>query len=112
MKALFIAMVFMIFFCKNAIATNLRGQIIRYNPSYGQNFPLPGVRVDLYIRNGNQWIDLSYAITGNDGSYFFYNVQPGATFQIVIFGNFKLSQPMGVQAINPPYFENIPVISA
>ncbi len=111
MKAFVIGVLFVLCFCKSAKATNLRGQLVRYNPNYGNYFPLPGVRVDLMVWNGVQWIDLSYAVTGNDGFYYFVNIQPGATFQIAVFGQFKLGQPMSVGQIAPPYFEDIPVIN-
>jgi len=111
MKTILIIVVFTLFFCKNVNATNLRGQIVRYNPSYGQYFPLTGVRVDLMVWNGAQWIDLAYSVTGNDGFYYFVNLPPGGTFQIAVFGQFKLSQPMIIGQFNPPYYEDIPVIN-
>ncbi|MDB4921823.1 hypothetical protein [Mucilaginibacter sp.] len=111
MKTIFIVVLFILSFCKNVAATNLRGQIVRYNPDYGRFFPLPGVRVDLMVWNGTQWIDLAYSVTGNDGFYYFANLQPGGTFQIAVFGQFKLSQPMVIGQVNPPYFEDIPVIN-
>jgi hypothetical protein len=112
MKAFLIGSLFLTCFIAKVHATNLRGQIVRYDPNYGSNFAVPGVRVDLMVWNGAQWIPLGYSVTGNDGLYYFFNVQPNATFQIVVFGQFRLGQPMGVANINPPFFEDIPVINA
>jgi hypothetical protein len=95
-----------------ANATNLRGQVLRYNPNYGTSFALPGVRVDLMIWNGNQWIDAAYYVTGNDGFYFFFNVQPGYVFQIMVFSRFAFAQTQEVGSVNPPYFQDIPLITA
>jgi hypothetical protein len=110
MKALLTAIIVTVLLY-SAKATNLRGQVVRYNPSYGRYFPLPGVRVDLMIWNGAQWIDVAYSITGNDGIYYFVNLPPGGIFQIAVFGQFKLPQPMAIGQILPPYFEDIPVIN-
>ncbi|MGN6637444.1 MAG: hypothetical protein ACTHJ8_00920 [Mucilaginibacter sp.] len=111
MKVLLIVVLFIICLYKDADATNLRGQLVRYNPNYGQYFPLPGVRVDLMIWNGAQWLDVAYSVTGNDGFYYFVNLPPGGTFQIAVFNQFRLSQPMIIGEVSPPYFEDIPVIT-
>jgi hypothetical protein len=93
---------------QTAKATNLRGQLLRYNSYTGTNMPLAGVRVDLMIWNGAQWVDVGYSITGNDGLYYFVNVQPGVAIQILVFNRFIFTQPIGVGAINPPYFQDLP----
>lgn len=112
MKAFTIAILLCLCFVSRSSATNLRGQVVRYNPNYGTTLPVPGITVNLYVWNGQQWFNLAYAVTGNDGLYYFYNVSPGATFQIVIFNQFRLQQAMGVAVVYPPYFEDIPVINA
>lgn len=106
-----ITIIFTFLLFNSAKATNLRGQLVRYNPSYGNYFPLPGVRVDLMIWNGAQWADVAYAVSGNDGFYYFVNLPPGGTFQITIFGQFRLNQPMVIGQVNPPYFQIIPAIN-
>lgn len=99
-----------LFLCSNASATNLRGQVLRYNSYTGSNFPLAGVRVNLIAWNGTQWLNLAYSITGPDGMYYFNNVQPGMVFQIMLFERFMLNQPMTVGQINYPYYQDIPYI--
>jgi len=91
-------------------ATNLRGQVLRYNAYTRTYFPLSGVRVDLWIFNGQQWVDLSYAVTGPDGSYFFLNLAPGILFRLQVFGNFFPPQPLSVLQIYPPNFQILPNI--
>jgi hypothetical protein len=68
-------------------ATNLRGQVVRYNPNTRTYYVLAGVRVDLIIWNGNQWVDVSYTVTGQDGFYYFINVYPGYAFRVQVFNN-------------------------
>jgi len=97
-----------LFFSISINATNLRGQVVRYNPNTGTYYPLGGVRVDLIIWNGSQWIDLSYAVTGQDGFYYFINVYPGYAFRVQVFNNLFPAQPLTVLQVNPPYYQDIP----
>jgi hypothetical protein len=92
-------------------ATNLRGQIVRYNPTTKTYFPLAGVRVDLWIYNGSQWVDISNAVTGQDGSYFFVNVAPGYLFRVQVFGNYYPQDPLTVAMVYPPNYQIIPTIT-
>lgn len=89
-------------------ATNLRGQVVRYNANTRTNYALGGVRVDLIVWNGNQWVDISYAITGQDGFYYFINVSPGSVFRVQVFNNLFPAQPITVIPVNPPYYQDIP----
>lgn len=94
----------------HCIATNLQGQVLRLNPQTGSYFPLVGVRVDLWIFNGQQWVDLSYAVTGANGSYLFVNVPPGLSFRMQVFGNFFPAQALVVMNVYPPYVQTVPSI--
>ena len=87
-------------------ATNLRGQLVRnVNGTY---LPLPGVRVELMIFDGREWVLFSYAITGNDGFYFFMNFRPGITFCVRVFGYYYPPQPMVSADV---YYQDIPPIA-
>lgn len=92
----------------SAEATNVRGQVVRYNPNNGSNYPLAGVRVDLWFYNGYQWLNGGYTVTDNSGFYYFGNLGPGANIQIQVFGNFYY--PTIVGNVYPPYFQDIPWI--
>ena len=105
-----------ILFClisKTGQATNLRGRIL----TNGGQMPLGNIRVDLMIFNPNirQWQDVSYAITGADGFYYFLNFFPNQLFYISVAGRFYPPQqnPLVIIAIDPtlpPYYEDIPPI--
>jgi hypothetical protein len=97
-----------IFLSFKSYATNLRGRIARYNPTYNNFFPLQNVRVDLWIFNGAQWIDLSFAVTGPDGMYYFNGLSPGISFKIQVFGNFFPEQALMIY--NVP-LQDIPQIN-
>lgn len=101
-----LAVIFMLLI-KTASATNIRGQLVRnYN---GMFYALPGVRVDLMVWNGQSWVDVSYAVTGNDGFYFFINLSPGTIFCINVFGRFYPAQsPLQVANVA---LQDVPVIS-
>jgi|SRR5580704_597259 hypothetical protein len=94
-----------------ARATNLRGQVLRYNPASKSYYPLAGVRVDLWIYNGQQWIDLAFAQTGQDGTYLFVNISPGYIFHVQVLGNSFPAQPLTVLNIYPPNYQPIPTIT-
>ena len=93
-----------------AAATNLRGQVVRNVNGY--YYPLAGVRVELMVYDGRAWQLGSYAFTGPDGFYFFINFNPGITFAIRINGYYFPPQPLVIQNILPPFYQDIPVISA
>lgn len=111
----YLTLIFVIMFTLNikaASATNLRGQIVRYNPGNGTYYALAGIRVDIMIWNGQQWINSAYAITDNNGFYFFLNYAPGATFCISVFGRYyPPQQPLQILNYAPQYYQDIPVIS-
>ncbi len=107
MKKIIILVAVCVILAIKVSATNLRGQVVRYDPYNRNYFPLGNLRVDLWVWNGSQWVDASYAVTGADGFYFFYNVAPGTIFKIQVFGNFFPPQPLTVQYVNPPYFQDI-----
>ena len=107
----FLIFFFLIILCHEVSATNLRGQIVRFNPSTQRYFPLGGVRVDFWAWNGAQWIDAGYFFTGQDGLYYFSNVNPGTLFKLSVGGNFYPPQPLTVTFINYPYFQDIPYIA-
>jgi len=110
MKYLFICLVLLVLSKQDVMATNLRGQIVRYNPNTRSYFPLGRVRADLWIWNGVQWLPVAYYITGDDGFYYFLNLIPGTIFKIQVFNNFFPPQPLTVFGINPPYYQDIPWI--
>jgi hypothetical protein len=84
-----------------AKATNLRGQLLRiFN---GVSYPIPNARVDLWVFNGQQWVDLSYSITGRDGMYYFVNVPPGINFKIQANQLFFPAEPLFLT--NVPLFD-------
>ncbi|WP_179414302.1 hypothetical protein HDF19_01970 [Mucilaginibacter sp. E4BP6] len=112
MKRTFIFILFITLILSSRIveATNLRGQLIRnYN---GQNYPLQQTRVDLLFWNiqAQRWDDVGFAITGNDGFYYFVNLSPGVTFCLLILGRYYPAQPLMVQD-NSPYYQDLPLIS-
>ena len=109
MKYLFSSLFCLLFFFKS-FSTNIRGQVVRYFPSSGQYYPLAGVRVDLWIFNGQQWIDVSYYVTGQDGLYYFVGLGPGSIIKLQVFGNFFPPQPITIQNVYPPYYQDIPWI--
>ena len=107
-KVVILSIVFLgIFYHANA--TNLRGQVV-HNFQNGTS-PAAGIRVDLYIWKGGQWVDWSYAITGNDGFYYFVNLQPGATFCIQVAGKFYPPDALTISNITPPNYQDIPPIT-
>jgi hypothetical protein len=109
----FISLILVFCLLSQVHATNLRGQVIRYDQGSGRTFPLANVRVDLWIFNGQSWIDLSYAITGQDGFYFFINVTPGYYFRMQVFGNLFPGQGYyTVMNVFPPNFQNVQQISS
>jgi hypothetical protein len=70
-----------------------------------------GIRVDLFVWNGQQWVNWSYAITGDDGFYYFVNVQPGATFCIQVGGKYYPPHPEKISDTAPPNYQDIqPVV--
>jgi hypothetical protein len=95
-----------------ASATNMRGQLIRYNPNSGQYYPLSNVRVDIWVLNPNgQWITIAYTFTDANGFYFFYNIVPGYIFQIQVFGSFRLQGTFSVIPVYEPSFQDIPQLA-
>jgi hypothetical protein len=82
-------------------ATNLRGRIVHYDPYSRNLYPMPNIRVDLYVFNGG-WVDIGYAFSGPDGMYYFNNVAPGANFLIQVNGVFYPPQPL--------FLANVPLL--
>jgi hypothetical protein len=111
MKLFISTLIFISFFVQKTSATNLRGQVVRYDSYTGRYYPLAGVRVDFWIYNGAQWIDLSYAVTGQDGFYYFINIAPGYAFRVQVFNVFYPAQPLTIMNISPPYYQDIPLIT-
>lgn len=107
-KLVILSILFLGIFC-HANATNLRGQIL-HNFQHGAS-PAAGIRVDLFIWNGQQWVNWSYAITGDDGFYYFVNVQPGANFCIQVGGKYYTPHPEKISDTAPPNYQDIqPVV--
>ncbi|MET7000203.1 hypothetical protein [Chitinophaga defluvii] len=107
----FLALTFLLS-AQEASATNLRGRIVRYDPYSGRLFPLYNVRVDFWLWNGTQWLNVAYSVTNGDGFYFFNNVAPGYLFKVQVFNAYyPLQQPWSVVNVLPPYFQDIPQIS-
>jgi hypothetical protein len=92
-----------------ANATNIRGQLVRNIG--GKYQPLSNVRVDLMVWNGRAWSIYSYAITGQDGFYYFINFPPGLTFCVSVMGHYYPNQPLMVQSLAPQYYQDVPAIS-
>ena len=90
-------------------ATDLRGQIL-HNSASGSE-PAASVRVDLFIWDRGQWVNWSYAITGQDGFYYFVNIQPGATFCVQVNGKFYPDNAVVVQTKAPHDYQDIPRIA-
>ena len=93
-----------------AWATNLRGRVLRFDPVTKSYFPLVNARIDFWTWNGVQWVNAAYAVTGNDGFYYFVNFYPGVQFRIQVLGKFYPPQPLFIQNILPPYYQDIPQI--
>ena len=109
MKTLiFFFSIVLIFNINTASATNLRGKLVRATGS--QNYPLAQTKVELLFWNGNGWDNKGYAITGNDGFYFFVNITPGPRFCLLILGRYYPATPMIVQDIAPPDYQDLPLI--
>ncbi|MEO8962386.1 MAG: hypothetical protein ABI325_10915 [Ginsengibacter sp.] len=106
----FIIIICIFFFFGEVSATNLRGQVVRYDSYSGRYYPLAGVRVDFWIFNG-KWVDMSYAISGSDGFYYFMNVSPGYSFRVQVFNVFYPQQPLTLLNILPPNFQDIPFVA-
>jgi hypothetical protein len=92
-----------------AHATNIRGQIVRY--VNGRYYPLPNVRVDFMVWNGQAWVLSAYAITGADGFYYFINFAPGVTFCVSVLGRFYPLKPLITQNLAPQFYQDVPVIA-
>ena len=106
MKNFILILITLLLFNISVNATNIRGRLLRNN-QYGVPMTLGGIRVDIIIWNGNQWISAAYAITGSDGFYYFLNFAPGVSFYIKVFGTFYPSQPLMIQRIVPPYYQDV-----
>ncbi len=89
-------------------ATNLRGRLVR--AVNGQNFPLTQTKVELLFWNGTGWNSKGYAMTGNDGFYFFVNIAPGPKFCLLIAGRYYPAVPLVVQNIAAPNYQDLPLI--
>ena len=55
-------------------ATDIRGQIVKYNAYYKTHKPLLNIKVDLY--QNNRHIKTTY--TNAKGFYYIYNINPGS----------------------------------
>ena len=63
-------------------STDIRGQVVSYNP-YSRNFaPAASVKVDLYKRNSRtqKWEMIQSKYTDRSGMYYMYRIQPGNYF--------------------------------
>jgi hypothetical protein len=89
-----VVIAFLLMVADKSLATDLRGRILRLNPSDNQYYPVPNVRVDMWIYNGAQWIDFTYAVTDKYGMYYFLTMSPGYNFQIQVNGRFCFYQPL------------------
>ncbi len=90
-------------------ATNLRGQLLHRDAGGSQ--PLAGVRVDLMIWNGTQWVDMAFAITDTHGFYYFLNYDPNKKFFVSVAGKYYPPQPITILNIEPPQYQDIPAIT-
>ncbi len=109
MKYLIVVALLMLTY-KAANATNLRGQVV-HNVS-GKYYPLANTRVNFMVWDNQQWVFRAYAITGNDGFYFFANFTPGLVFCIQVMGGYYPPAPLTVQNLPTNSYQDIPVISA
>jgi len=95
----------------NIFAGPLRGRIISRDGR-----PASNTRVELCIWNAalNQWVSVAFALSGNDGFYYFMNVQPGQRVLIRIRGQYypSLTGPLLVQNLPGNAYQDIaPVVS-
>src|ERR1700688_4918424 len=98
MKKIFILLMTFVLSIASINATTIRGKLLRANTS--GTMPLSGVRVDLMIWNGQTWVDKAFAITGNDGFYYFVNFQPGQLFKLKILDRFYPADPLRILDIS------------
>jgi hypothetical protein len=92
-----------ILFTQKSFATDLQGQVVRYD-SYSRTYtPVQGLRVYIWVFNGAQWVNWSYTVTGGDGMYYFANMSPGVSFQIQINGRYCFQKPL--------FLANVPLIN-
>lgn len=91
-----------------AHATNLRGRLMR--SVGGRNSPLTQTRVELLFWNGKGYDNKGYAMTDNDGFYFFVNISPGQKFCVLVLGRYYPAIPLVVQSIAMPNYQDLPLI--
>jgi hypothetical protein len=109
MKRIVIIVLVSLIACLDATGTNLRGRILHKDPN-GAN-PIPNMRVDLYMWNGSEWVDWAFAITDKDGYYYFLNYDKDKRFYVSVLGKYYPPQPLTVQNIQPPLYQDIPTIT-
>jgi hypothetical protein len=109
-KKMFIFLCCFFFFAVAALATNLRGRVLRFDPVTKNYSPLVNARIDITIWNGTKWVETGYAFTGKDGFYYFVNFSPGSQFRVKAQGKFYPPQALFIQNILPPYYQEIPQI--
>jgi len=97
MKKIMLIIVILLIVSCNAIATNLRGYVQRYNPYNGTYFPAAGVQIGMYAWNGNGWVLGLTTYTGNDGMYYFLNIIPGYPYKIGVIGGMLYDLPVANQ---------------
>jgi hypothetical protein len=109
-KRLVVFVYCLLFFSATALATNLRGRVLRYDPSTKNYTPLINTRVEIHTWDGKNWVQSAYAMTGKDGFYYFVNLHPGAQFKVQVLGKFYPPQPLFTQNLQSPHYQDIPQI--
>lgn len=89
-------------------ATNLRGRVV--HSIAGNTQPATGVRVDLLVWDNTKWVDVAFAITDNNGYYYFLNYENNKKIFISIAGVYYPQQPLKISGIEPPLYQDIPTI--
>lgn len=107
-KAIFLFFAIFMLFVNAASATNLRGRLMR--TVGGKSTPLAQTRVELLFWNGTGYDNKGYAITDNDGFYFFVNISPGQKFCVLVLGRYYPAAPLVVQGIAMPNYQDLPLI--
>ena len=73
--------------------TDLRGQVVAYNPYAGNVTPVPNIRVDLYQYNNyfKRWDIVCTTYTDPYGMYYMYDIPPDKYYLQVNRINYPLS---------------------
>jgi hypothetical protein len=84
MKKKIILLFIILLFNIGAYSTNLVGYIQGYNSYYNSFYPYAEAYIEFQYWNGFQWITGTYAYSGADGYYYFYNILPGYYYNLRI----------------------------